>query len=741
MKRFTLLLFVLSLVVLSFGQVAKTSLDAPFQQQAAVGQSTFGVPDKASGEVFWETSFNWANPADERGWTLPEGWIIADNADLGNVWVWRNDTLGGRFTTQAAPAHFVTGSDGFIAVPMDEYNFRDGVGTSNVSDTYIITAPIDCSAVSSVVVKFSQYFRLCCSNYLLDMLVTNDGGVHWASYDVRFGVSGNNVTTAKFRNVEINISDVAAGLPNVQIQFYMHGMAMYFWMIDDLKLAEAYQYDVVLEDTWMDFDIGDGVTTDQINYWPLSQMGMAGANSGTIGNYYFKAAFLNNGNQDAEDAYLDLTVLKNGTQVLNEISPVRTIWTLERDTQLIANPYLANDYGDYRFDFRAVFDNEDEVAANNLASMFFTVNDTLSHRADFSNETSGNTGGWVGGGNAGDMLVVDYDLYAPAEINSITAYIAGFTAAETPQFQFVLLKLIDEVQEEWIASDVIDMDSSYMNRWVTLPVVKDGETEFLEAGKYSVCVRMWGTLEGDADGTSGIRVGRDLSTKYAGCGQYYGPDGSWHSLAGAPLWMIGYNINETGGPTSADVTFNVDLNAHIANNEFHPGTDNVDVVGFTSVWMGPAAMTDADADGIYTVTVAGLPVGQRIEYKYRVNGVEEAFPTTGNLHRNYTIRYWNVINNRFNNGVTAGIGTPELMESFDVYPNPANGSFTVSFTSVAPVTAQIALIDMQGHAVYQHTVTNVTSHTETIDSRLPQGIYFLRVNSGNEVLVRKVVVN
>jgi hypothetical protein len=55
---------------------------------------------------------------------------------------------------------------------MDEYNSRDGVTSYAVSDSYIETAPINCAAVSSVVVKFKQYFRLCCENYNLEMMVT-----------------------------------------------------------------------------------------------------------------------------------------------------------------------------------------------------------------------------------------------------------------------------------------------------------------------------------------------------------------------------------------------------------------------------------------------------------------------------------------------------------------------------------------------------------------------------------------
>ncbi len=740
MKRFTLPLILLCVTGLAFGQVSKGQIDATYKDKSATEQNFQSGSLKGSGEVFWQTSFNWADPNEPRGWSLPAGWEIKDISDNGNVWTWRNDTLKGAFTNQAAPSFFATGSDGYIAVPMDEYNSRDGLVTTIVADTYIQTPPIDCSSKSSVVVKFTHYYRLCCSNYNLKMMVTNDAGVHWAEYDVRYGVAGNLFTPEKYRNIEVNISDVAAGLSTVQIRIYMSGMKYYFWMIDDLKLAEAYANDVVMEDYWLDFDGGFGASIGQINYWPLSQMGMDGETSGKVGALSFKAAFLNNGKDDAENNKLNLKILKNGTEILNELSAGNTIWSLERDSQSIATPWIASDYGDYKMDYSSVFDATDEVPANNAASYRFTVNDTLGHRADFSAETSTNTGGWTGGGNAGDMVAVDYHLYAPAEINSMTAYIAGFTAAETPQFQFVLMKYIDEVWEEFITSDVIDMDSSYRNSWVTLPVAKDGEAEFLLPGNYKTCVRMWGVRADRPNGTQGMSVGRDLSTKFGGCSQYYAVGGTWTGLAGAPLFMIGYNLNKTGGPTQAPVTFNVNLTKHIANGEFHPGTDKVDVVGFAASWSGTADMTDADGDGIYSVTVDALPVNKNLEYKYRVNGIEEAYPTTGNLHRNYVIRYWNVLNNTFNNGVTTGIPTESLTSSFSVFPNPTSGKFTVSVSNRVPATMEISVVNMQGQVIYTNRVSNSKEHTETIDSPFAKGVYFVRVNNGTEIKIQKVVV-
>jgi hypothetical protein len=728
----------MGVALVSFGQVNRKAAEAPVYSQSVTDLGTAPAATKGGGEIFWQNTFNWENAADPRGWSYPEGWTVADGLGEGRLFIWTKDTVRGQFTTVAPPSFFKTRADGFLSLPMDFYNSKDGVFTNTPMDATITTSKIDCSAKSSVVVRFSQYFRLCCSDYNLKLRITIDGGIRWATYDVRFNVGGNTFTPERFRQVEINISDIAAGSADVQLQFYTHGQGAYFWIIDDLSLSEAYSYDLVLEDTWLMWDGGYETTMGHINYWPKTQMGMAGSVSGTVGQYFFTGALLNNGMEDQVGAKVVVDVMKNGSVIHTEESPAKTIWALERDTLDPANPYLATDYGDYRFVFKAVSTLEEQVPANNQASIPFTVNDTLFHRADFTAESSANTGGWVGGNNAGDMVGVTYFVYAPTEVKSLTAYISGYTAAQNPQFQFVLLKMIDGVREEWLVTDVYDCDATTL-RWVTKEIFQDGESEFIQPGEYAACVRMWGEVAGDADGVNGLSIGWDMTTKAAYTLMYQAVGGNWYSTG--KLNMIGFNINETGAPTEAPATFNVNMTNHITSGEFVPGTDFVDLAGSFNGWTGSAHLVDADGDGIYTITIDGLPVGQVIEFKYRINGNWDTseFPD-GGPNRTYTVRYWNVLNHTYNNGQTTGIKSDSLVASFNVYPNPTSGNFTVNVVNTIPSNLEITLVDIQGHVVYRNMVKNATEHTETIDNQLAKGMYFLTINNGREVKVQKVVV-
>jgi len=170
------------------------------------------------------------------------------------------------------------------------------------------------------------------------------------------------------------------------------------------------------------------------------------------------------------------------------------------------------------------------------------------------------------------------------------------------------------------------------------------------------------------------------------------------------------------------------------------GIDAVTVNGLAPTWSGTETMTDPEADGIYTATVANLSVNTSLHYKYAINGTQEAYPLTGNPYRSYTVRYWNVINNTFNGGVTTGIDPTSLVASFNVYPNPTSGAFTVELTNKVASNLTITLTNIQGQVIYQNQVANAVNYQETIDSKLSKGLYFLTVNTGKEVKVQKVVV-
>ncbi|MBI3518795.1 MAG: M6 family metalloprotease domain-containing protein [Bacteroidetes bacterium] len=78
------------------------------------------------------------------------------------------------------------------------------------------------------------------------------------------------------------------------------------------------------------------------------------------------------------------------------------------------------------------------------------------------------------------------------------------------------------------------------------------------------------------------------------------------------------------------------------------------------------------------------------------------------------------------------------LSSFDVFPNPSTGTVNVRFDNTTNAT--LSVLDLMGH---QLSVTTIESKGDTtIDlSDQPNGMYFLRLQVGNDVIVKKIALN
>lgn len=88
------------------------------------------------------------------------------------------------------------------------------------------------------------------------------------------------------------------------------------------------------------------------------------------------------------------------------------------------------------------------------------------------------------------------------------------------------------------------------------------------------------------------------------------------------------------------------------------------------------------------------------------------------------------------------LGTEEetANSSFQVYPNPTNGSFHISIKELKGKNAQINVLDMSGRLLHQQNISTSGNIESEIDLNLASGIYLLQVNTDKENLRRKLVV-
>jgi hypothetical protein len=91
-----------------------------------------------------------------------------------------------------------------------------------------------------------------------------------------------------------------------------------------------------------------------------------------------------------------------------------------------------------------------------------------------------------------------------------------------------------------------------------------------------------------------------------------------------------------------------------------------------------------------------------------------------------------------------GVGINSFNAVFNavVYPNPSNGSFTVSFESLHKSAAVIRVIDITGKTVYSvnHDIAGGNNYLSLDISSLTFGIYLLQIETNEGKSVSRIVL-
>jgi len=502
MRKFTLLLALIGLVCMNVAQ-------------AQVKPGT-----KGDGEVFFTETFDWANPNDPRGWSMPAGYYIEDPLDLGYVWHWYPNIRFDARWTNDPPFESRTPQDGHLALFLDKYNWDNG--TELNTDASIVFPKMDCSARSSVILRYLTHF-MSYSVARMTVEVTVDDWVHSSVYNVNFGCGHKDRPRDKAPGkpalLELNISDVAAGMANVQFKIRWWDTRLYFWVIDDLELAEAYDNDLRLTHFTVEWDNEDANNKSSGYYMiPKSQL------NGVRGFLNWEAAAINFGENDQDDVYMDLTITKNSQVIWQRQSPPKfTLGVLDLDTARIADKFVPADFGHYMVKYNYKQNQQEQSPENDEATFFFHVNDSVYSRSDDTSELK-----WSYGferyttestSNEDFFTGSIFPIIADCEVNSISVYIQGGLADGDIEFQFQLWFNTQDPEgasyEKLLVTEMLTLDSSMFDTWITLPFEKDGESEFLRAGDLVYAGISYWDYHTDflVRRRDGIRIGTDATVK------------------------------------------------------------------------------------------------------------------------------------------------------------------------------------------------------------------------------------
>jgi hypothetical protein len=93
--------------------------------------------------------------------------------------------------------------------------------------------------------------------------------------------------------------------------------------------------------------------------------------------------------------------------------------------------------------------------------------------------------------------------------------------------------------------------------------------------------------------------------------------------------------------------------------------------------------------------------------------------------------------------LSSDVQTNVSKSSVNVYPNPFGNQLNLSFNLNSKQDVRIEMVDIVGKTVYiSNRTLNFGTQTISIDGLdLENGVYFLNITAGNEVISQKVTVS
>jgi len=268
MKKFYLL--TLSALTVIAVNAQKNGPSVKKQKVFAVEQQPNQKPANTEKATIWESDFS--DAAD---------WAIAhDAADCSLDFSIGSVSCAGDYPIVDIAS--TTASNGWAMVDSD--NYGGATGGNEVEDSWLTMAvPVDLSAYPNVIIEFETFYRAYSYEKPFIVVGVGDGAgnVTWPTdlnpdYDEStnpnvYAALPANVDnpTANPYKVQIDISAAAGGQSEVYIRFNWTGTWGYAWFIDDFKILEQPENDVVLNT-----EVFVGVNNEGIEYGrtPITQL-------------------------------------------------------------------------------------------------------------------------------------------------------------------------------------------------------------------------------------------------------------------------------------------------------------------------------------------------------------------------------------------------------------------------------------------------------------------------------------
>lgn len=396
MKNLTLL----SVFALGAGMsFAQTGKNLPTAQMAKNNLNVQVAPvvtnnTRAEGDVIWEDDFS-----------NPSNWVVGNTSNPPVDWVIGTAAPTGSFSVGMGAITSTSGGN-FALFDSDAWG-----SVASEQDSWIRNAtPIDLSTFPAVIVQFESYYRNFQGSCYVE--VSNDGTT-WSSFEVH-GSLAVNAATPNPQVVSVNVSAGIGNSATAYVRFRYEGGWDYAWMVDDVKLIEAYDHDLTLEKVFTSM----GAAELQYSKIPVSQVNASSVVS-------FGAELMNVGSQTQE---VVLTV--TNAAGYNQATSPSSLAPLASDSLFIstANGYtLPATTGMYNFTYTLTSNNTLSNTADDQLVYPFEVTNNIMAVDTYTGTAASLTGGFFGWESAtGDPGIgTIYEIFNNASLQRVRVGIAN----------------------------------------------------------------------------------------------------------------------------------------------------------------------------------------------------------------------------------------------------------------------------------------------------------------------------
>lgn len=655
---------------------------------------------------------------------LPVGWTNTSLAGNNAIWEYRGpsttpaNTVGsqGAYATANDPIESTSAANGFMIFDSDWWdNGGSPTGTGQQAPPHmgeVTTGQIDCSSEPNVLLTFETYLR----NYqsFFYVIVTNDAfttaDTVWNGaddYDV-------NVASATDLFVKRDISAIAGNSATVQVRFVYESNpaaalpGYYFWMIDDITVSGAADFDTELEEVFFKGLNGADEDFQYTNFYteiPEKQMAAT--------DLQFAGAIRNNSAAGSNNTMLSVAV--SGAETFSAASPAVTYTTFgEPDSVTVTTPYNPATVGSYTVDFEVMADSADDFISDNTAQKTFGISERTYAWGNGAVESG------VSWSNGTQSMYMRYDVFDPTDsISAVEFAIWSSANFESNDGSIVLVGVWPVTGGTLATTGEVDFNSPIATKYVTL-----GTADFNNLVKATFDQPAGfpaGVTEVVAGYTyqSGLIRTATSELPYSPLNAYVDVDSDgqidgWVDMV--PVIQI-----ETYSATlcqNTNIIVDAGVDCDLANYE---ATIDAFAVG------GNGAYTWSWSNGASTEDITVIEEGT-----YIATAQDEDFCTgTGTFV---------VSNASFNCNLAIDELAGETF-NFSVQPNPNNGIFNLSFEALNAERVDIEVQSIKGDVVFNRSLDISNGSLENVNlSNLSSGVYIMKASGSSNSVTKRIII-